>query len=331
MATPLDDLYVFSGQSNMALASAVCDYIGVPLRHTHHDKFSNDNLWVQLGESVRGKDVYIIQSLSEPVSDHLMQLLMMLNVARAGDAKRVTAVIPYYSYARSDKKDAPRVCITGRLVADLIQNSGADRAITMMLHSQQVHGFFSIPLDHLTSQSAFIDHFEKYKDNETVIVSPDEGYTKQAVRLARALGMPISVGTKVRLGDSKVRIDTILGSENIAKRAIIMDDEIATGSSITTIIETLRLYGAKEFVVACTHGVFTRSKNGQTALQRLQEIPDVIEIVTTDTVSLGEKGKGISKLTVLSIARVIGESILRNHESRSMGDLFTFWPAEMDT
>lgn len=325
-----EDLFVFSGESNEALAEAVCQHIGVPLRKTKHDKFSNDNLWIQLGESVRGKDVYIIQSLSEPVSDHLMQMLMMINVARVGDAKRVTAVIPYYSYARSDKKDAPRVCITGRLVADLIENSGADRVITMMLHSQQVHGFFSIPLDHLTSQSVFIKHFQKYKDNETVIVSPDEGYTKQAVRLARALEMPVSVGTKVRLGDDKVRIDTILGSENITKRAIIMDDEIATGSSITTLMKTLRQYGAKEFVLACTHGVFTKGKDGKTALERWEEVPDVVEIVTTDTAALGQKGAGSSKLTVLSIAEIIGESILRNHESRSMGDLFTFWDEVKD-
>ncbi|HLA44206.1 MAG TPA: ribose-phosphate diphosphokinase, partial [Aggregatilineales bacterium] len=188
MSEELKDLFIFSGQSNLPLAQKICESIGVPLLPTEYRRFSNDNLWIQLSESVRGKDVYIIQSLSERVSDHLMQLLMMVNVARVGDARRVTAVIPYFSYARSDKKDAPRVCITARLVADLIEKSGADRMITMMLHSDQVHGFFSIPLDHLTSQSVFIEHFKQYRDSDTVLVSPDVGYAKHVVHLARALG-----------------------------------------------------------------------------------------------------------------------------------------------
>ncbi|MCL4877131.1 MAG: ribose-phosphate pyrophosphokinase [Anaerolineae bacterium] len=323
MAKSFDDLFVFSGESNRELARAVCKYIGVPLKKNKTRKFSNDNLWIQLGESVRGKDVYIIQSLSEPVSDHLMEMLMMLNVARVGDARRVTAVIPYYSYARSDKKDAPRVCITARLVADLVQASGADRVITMMLHSEQVHGFFSMPLDHLTSQSVFVEHFKKYNDGQTVMVSPDEGFAKETVRLARALKLPVSIGTKVRLGDADVRIDAILGSSQIKRRAIVIDDEIATGSSMIKVMQALRENGAEEFILACTHGVFTRK-----AMERLQEIPDVVEIVSTDTVKLGKKKKGIDKLTVLSIANVLGEAILRNHEGRSMGSLFTFWPGE---
>ncbi|KAB2903864.1 MAG: ribose-phosphate pyrophosphokinase [Anaerolineae bacterium] len=323
MAKSFDDLFVFAGESNRELARAVCKYIGVPLKKNKTRKFSNDNLWIQLGESVRGKDVYIIQSLSEPVSDHLMEMLMMLNVARVGDARRVTAVIPYYSYARSDKKDAPRVCITARLVADLVQASGADRVITMMLHSEQVHGFFSMPLDHLTSQSVFVEHFKKYNDGQTVMVSPDEGFAKETVRLARALKLPVSIGTKVRLGDADVRIDAILGSSQIKRRAIVIDDEIATGSSMIKVMQALRENGAEEFILACTHGVFTRK-----AMERLQEIPDVVEIVSTDTVKLGKKKKGIDKLTVLSIANVLGEAILRNHEGRSMGSLFTFWPGE---
>lgn len=323
MVTSFDDLFVFAGESNRELARAVCKYIGVPLKKNKTRKFSNDNLWIQLGESVRGKDVYIIQSLSEPVSDHLMEMLMMLNVARVGDARRVTAVIPYYSYARSDKKDAPRVCITARLVADLVQASGADRVITMMLHSEQVHGFFSMPLDHLTSQSVFVEHFKKYNDGQTVMVSPDEGFAKETVRLARALKLPVSIGTKVRLGDADVRIDAILGSSQIKRRAIVIDDEIATGSSMIKVMQALRENGAEEFILACTHGVFTRK-----AMERLQEIPDVVEIVSTDTVKLGKKKKGIDKLTVLSIANVLGEAILRNHEGRSMGSLFTFWPGE---
>ena len=325
MSRSLDDLYVFSGQSNPDLAQAICAHVGVPLRKTHFRRFSNDNIWIQLGESVRGKDVYIVQSLHEPVSDNLMELLMMLNVARVGDASRVTAVIPYFSYARSDKKDLPRVCITARLVADLIQTSGADRVITMTLHSDQVHGFFTVPLDHLTSQSVFVEYFSKYMDTEdTVLVSPDVGYAKHVVRLARALKLNVAIGSKVRLGDNEVRIDALLGSGNVFKRAIVLDDEIATGGSMIKIVETLRSQGTEEFILACTHGVFTNN-----AAANLQKIPGVVEIVATDTVYMPHEVRDLEKLKTLSIAKVIGDGMIRIHEGRSMGSLFTFWPDDM--
>ncbi|NJL95261.1 MAG: ribose-phosphate pyrophosphokinase [Anaerolineae bacterium] len=320
----MDDLSIFSGESNPSLAQAICAHIGVSLKTAHFKRFSNDNLWVQLGESVRGRDVYIVQSLTEPVQDNLMQLLMMLNVARVGDARRVTAVIPYFSYARSDKKDAPRVCISARLVADLIQTAGADRVITMTLHSDQVHGFFSIPLDHLTSQSVFVEYFAKYTNTDTVIVSPDVGYAKHVVRLARALQLPVAIGSKVRLGDNDVRIDALLGSGEKARLAIVLDDEIATGSSMVTVMNALRAQGTEEFVLACTHGVFTN----QSAL-RLAELEGVQEIVTTDTVQHSEAIRQLPALGELSIASVLGDGILRNHQGQSMGSLFTFWPDEV--
>ena len=316
----LGDLYIFSGQSNRRLAKKICKSIGVPLRETKFDRFSNDNIWIQLGESVRGKDVYIVQSLTEPVSDYLMQMLMMLNVARVGDARRVTAVIPHYSYARSDKKDAPRICITARLVADLIQTSGADRVITMTLHSDQVHGFFSIPLDHLTSQSVFVEYFDKYRGTDTMLVSPDVGYGKHVVRLARELGLSVAITVKERLADDYVRIDAVLGMGEVPERVIIVDDEIATGGTIKQAIEAIREKGAKEFIIACTHGIL--SKNAASALQ---EIEGVTEIVITDTVRLDKSVRELEKITILSLAKVLGEGILRNHKAASMGSLFTFW------
>lgn len=319
----LDDLYIFSGQSNLRLAQEVCNYLGVPLRKTHYKRFSNDNLWIQLDESVRGKDVFIIQSLSHPVSDYLMQLMMMLNVAKMGDARRVSAVIPYYSYARSDKKDAPRVCITGRLVADLINFSGADRVITMTLHSDQVHGFFTAPLDHLTSQSVFVEYFQKYKDTDTMLVSPDMGYAKHVIKLARALKLDVSIGSKVRMGDDQVIIDALLGSGRSAKCAIVMDDEIATGGTMVKIVDALRRSGTEEFVLACTHGVFTNN-----ALDNLLPIEGLLEIVCTDTVLVSDEYRAMENVSVLSIAGVLGDGILRSHEGRSMGSLFTFWPDE---
>lgn len=316
----LDDLFVFSGESNTLLANKICDSIGVPLRNTEFDRFSNDNIWIQLGESVRGKDVYIIQSLTEPVSDHLMQMLMMINVARVGDARRVTAVIPHYSYARSDKKDAPRICITSRLVADLIETSGADRVITMTLHSDQVHGFFSVPLDHLTSQSVFVEHFNQYRGTDTMLVSPDVGYAKHVVHLARELGLPVAITVKERLADDYVRIDAVLGMGEVPERVIFVDDEIATGGSMKQAIEAVREKGAKEFIIACTHGILSRN-----AASSLQAIKGVTEIVVTDTVFLGEEVRTLDKVTVLSLAKVLGAGILHNHKGESIGSLFTFW------
>lgn len=317
----LDDLYIFSGESNIPLAENIADYLGVPMRPTAYSRFSNDNISIQLGESVRGKDVYIIQSLTQPVQDHLLQLLMMLDVARTGDADRVTAVIPFYSYGRSDKKDAPRICITARLVADLITQAGADRVITMVLHSDQVHGFFSIPLDHLTSFPVLSAYFQQQDLSDTVLVSPDVGYAKQASKLARLLNLPLAIGTKVRLGDSEVEIDEILGSGVHARRAIIIDDEIATAGTMVEICQRLKeKMGVEEFTLACTHGLFS----GQ-AVERINAMPNLVEVVTTDTVLAPHAVASIPKLKIQTIAPVLGEAIRCNHLGQSVGDLFAFW------
>ena len=196
--------YIFAGTSNEPLARAICEHLGVPLRPTRIERFSNGTLKVQLGESVRNKDVYIIQSLTSPVHRHIMQLLMMLDIARTGDAARVTAVIPYYSYARSDKKDAPRISITAKLVARLIETAGADRAIAMALHSAQTHGFFDVPLDHLTALRVMVDHFKKQDLTDTVVVSPDVGYAKQATKRLCAQ-LPLAVGSRCASATRKSR------------------------------------------------------------------------------------------------------------------------------
>lgn len=317
----LDDLYIFSGQANIPLARSVADYLGIPLRPTNFKRFSNDNLWIQLGESVRGKDVYIIQSLTPPVQDHLLQMLMMLDVARTGDADRVTAVIPYYSYGRSDKKDAPRICITARLVADMITNSGADRLITMVLHSDQVHGFFSIPLDHLTSFPVLSAYFKQEDLSDTILVSPDVGYAKQASKLARLLNLPLAIGTKFRIADSDVEIDDILGNVQKKRRAIVIDDEIATAGTMIRICERLRDdFGIEEFTLACTHGLFTGE-----AVDRINSLKDLTEVVTTDSIFAPHALENIEKLRVQTIAPVIGEAIRCNHLGQSVGDLFAFW------
>lgn len=324
MSKPIDNLYVFSGSSNRPLAEAICRHLYVPLRSTFIDRFSNDNIHIQLGTSVRGKDVYIVQSLSPPVSDNLLELLMMINIARTGAAASVNAVIPYYSYARSDKKDEPRVCITARLIADLIEAAGVDRVITMTLHSPQVHGFFGVPMDHLTSMSAFIQHLIAQDCKDTVLVSPDHGYAKRASQLAKALGLNVAVGNKRRLQDDQVRIDNILGRGlGRYRHAIVIDDEIATGGSIVEVVRVLRRIGFKEFTIACTHGLFTGK-----APKRMRKLKDVREILTTDTVALKPKKrkKFPTNFKVLSVAPIFAQAILCNYHGRSVGELFEFWP-----
>jgi ribose-phosphate pyrophosphokinase len=316
----LEDLFIFSGESNVPLAEAICESLGIPIQPAHFTRFNNDNIWMQLGVSVRGKDVYLIQSLSPPSQDYLMQLLMMINVARTGGAARVTAVIPYFSYGRSDKKDAPRICITARLVADLIQTAGADRVITMMLHSDQVHGFFKIPLDHLTSLGVLSQYFKHDDLHDTTLVSPDVGYAKKASQLASWLDIPLAVGTKVRLGDSEVEINEVLNSGKLGKRAIIIDDEISTGGTVTRMAETLhKRHGVEECVIACTHGLFVGD-----AIKRLQSIPYITKVVTTDTV-LAPQTVYLNNLHTETIAPVLAEGIRCNYLGESVGDLFAFW------
>lgn len=317
---PSDGLFVFAGESNTPLAEAICKHLKVPLQSSHFTRFSNDNLWLQLGTSVRGKDVYLIQSLTPPAQDHLFQLLMMINVARTGGATRVTAVIPYFSYGRSDKKDAPRICITARLVADLIEQAGADRVITMALHSDQVHGFFGIPLDHLTSLGVLSAHFQKYDLSETTLVSPDVGYAKKAAQVASLLGIPLAVGTKVRLGDSEVEINELLNSGKLNRRAIIIDDEISTAGTVTSMAELLYTkHGVEECILACTHGLFVGK-----AIQRLREVDYISRVVTTDTV-LAPHAKSLTNLHTESVSKVLAQGIYRNHVGQSVGPLFAFW------
>ncbi len=325
MSLAAEDLFVFSGTSNEPLAEDICDYLGVRLKPTNIKRFSHGTLRIQLGESVRNKDVYIIQSLTDPVHRHLMQLLMMLDIARHGDASRVTAVIPYYAYARSDKKDAPRICITAKLVAQLIEASGADRAIALALHSPQVHGFFDVPLDHLTSMRVLVEYFRERDLSDTVIVSPDVGYAKQATKLAAALGLPLAVGSKIRLDDSQVEIKTVLGAQGpAAKRAIVIDDEIATGGTMVEIVQVMSEMGTERFSLACTHGLFTGN-----AVERLNALDCVDEIICTDSVYAPEAHAKLAKLRVESVASVLGDGIMCNHEGESVGELFTFWDEDV--
>ncbi len=317
-----EDVRFFSGLSNPRLAQKIADHLGIPLSGTHVSRFSNDNLFIQLGASVRGRVVYIVQSLTPPVSDHLVELLMMLDIAKSAAAREVHAIIPYFSYARSDKKDAPRISITARLIADLLKTAGATHVMTMNLHSPQVHGFFSMPTDPLTARGLFLDYFLKKELNpaEAMVVAPDMGRAGSAARFAALLGLPVATASKVRISDTQVKIGGLLKRQIYGfKHALVYDDEIATAGSVTELSKLLVRKGeVEDITLICTHGLFLGK-----AEQRLAAIPQIKEIVTTDTTMMPDDRK-LPNLTILSVAQIFGEAIRRNYLHESIGDLFTF-------
>lgn len=316
---PADEIRIFSGSSNQPLAQSIAAELNVPLEQTHVKRFSNDNLYIQLGASVRYRRVYIVQSLTPPVNDNLMELLMMVDIARDASASEVHAIIPYYSFGRSDKKDAPRISITARLVADLLKTAGATHVMSMMFHSPQVHGFFHIPTDPLSSRPVFQKYLEDRDLSGTIIISPDMGQAKSAARFAKSLNLPVAAGNKERVSDTEVRISGLVGNQVKGhKRALIYDDEISTGGSIAELARVLIAEDVEEILVMCTHGVFTRG-----GLERLADIPQIQEIVTTDTANIPLE-KRHPKLTVLSVAKIFADSIRHNFNRESIGDLFVY-------
>jgi ribose-phosphate pyrophosphokinase len=309
------EIAVFSGSAHPELAAEICSHLGERLLPVRLVRFANDCLEVQLQSNCRERDVFLIQPLCPPVQEHLVELLLMLDAARGASAARVTAVIPHYAYARSDKKDMPRVSIGGRLVADLLVTAGANRVLTMTLHSPQVHGFFSVPVDHLHALRELANHFRTQELSNTVVVSPDLGNAKAAAAFARRLELPLAAGAKQRLSDDQVVITSIIGDVT-GRDVIVLDDEIARGSTILELLNRLRERNVRSVRVACTHGLFTDG-----ALQRIEAAPEVIEVVCTNTVPIPEKLLG-GKLTVISLASALAEAIRRIHEGESVSALF---------
>jgi len=316
---PADQVRFFSGSSNPALAANIAKELGVPLDDTHISRFSNDNLYIQLGATVRYRRVYIVQSLSQPVNDHLVELLMMLDIARGAAASEIHAIIPYYSFARSDKKDAPRISITARLVADLLKTAGATHVMSMVFHSPQVHGFFSIPTDPLSSWLILQEYLKTRDLTGAILVTPDMGQAKAAARFAKVLKLPIAAGNKERLSDTEVVIRGLVGNQVRGhKRALIYDDEISTGGSIHELSRMLINDGVEEIRIVCTHGVFTRG-----GLERLAGVPEIREIITTDTAYIPPE-KRHPKLKILSVAPVFADAIRHNLQRESLKELFVF-------
>ncbi|WP_420644601.1 ribose-phosphate diphosphokinase [Candidatus Leptofilum sp.] len=314
-----DDVRLFSGRSNVPLAQKIGEHLQIPLEETKFSRFSNDNLFVQLGASVRGRIVYIVQSLTPPVSDHLVELLMMLDIAKSAAAREIHAIIPYFSYARSDKKDAPRISITARLIADLLHSSGATHVMTMTLHSPQVHGFFSIPADPLTARMT-LEQFIRQRPldpSRDVVVAPDMGRAKPAARFAAGLGLPIASADKTRISDTEVKIGGLIRRQVEGfKHAYVYDDEIATAGSVVELSEVLVESGVEKISLICTHGLFLGP-----ALDRIKSIPQIQEIITTDTVERPSDRRP-PNLKVISVGNVFAEAIRQNYLRRSIGELF---------
>jgi ribose-phosphate pyrophosphokinase len=307
------EIVVFSGSAHTGLANRICSDLGVGLSPVEIHRFSNDCLQVQLQVNCRQRDVYIVQPLVPPTQEHLMELLLMIDAARGASAAQITAVMPHYAYARSDKKDASRISIGGRLVADLLVAAGVDRVLTMALHAPQVHGFFSVPVDHLTAIGVLADHFRSADLTNTVVVSPDLGNAKTATQFARLLGLPVAAGSKQRLSDDRVVIDAIVG-DVAGKRAIILDDEIATGGSIIELLDRLKELGCTEAAVATTHGLFAGK-----AVERLRSHPSITEVISTDTVP---RPDGFPELQVSSVSGLFAAAIQRIHDGESVSSLF---------
>ncbi|MBN9745963.1 MULTISPECIES: ribose-phosphate pyrophosphokinase [Amycolatopsis] len=309
------DIAVFSGSAHPELAAEICVNLGVPLLPVEIDRFANDCLQVQLQANCRERDVFLIQPLVKPVQENLVELLLMLDAARGASAARTTVVMPHYSYARSDKKDAPRISIGGRLVADLMVTAGANRVLTMTLHSPQVHGFFSVPVDHLHALHELAQYFRQYDLSETTVVSPDLGNAKEAAHFARLLGAKVAAGAKQRFADDRVEITSVIG-EIAGRDIIVLDDEIARGSTVLELLDRLREMGARSIRVACTHGLFADG-----ALKRIGGQEDVLEIVCTNTVPVPAEER-TEKLRILSIAPALAEAMRRIHNGESVSSLF---------
>jgi len=311
----MDELKVFSGNAHPALAKAITDYLGIPLGNCEVMEFSNENTFVRVLENVRERDIFIVQPISSPVNSHLMELLIMIDAMKRASAKRITAVIPYYAYGRSDKKDQPRVPITARLVADLLTVAGANRVLTVDLHKAQIQGFFNIPVDELTAFYLLSDYFKEKKLKNLVLVATDFGISKQARDIAERLHTPLAIMEKRRLGnEDKTETLNVIGDVK-GKVALAVDEEIDTAGSLVGVVNTLLERGAKEVYACSTHPVFSGP-----AIERIAGC-QVKEVVVTDTVPVPTQ-KRIDKIVVLPIAPLLGEAIRRIHTGQSVGAMF---------
>lgn len=311
----MDELKVFSGTAHPALARAICDYLHIPLGEAEVFEFSNENIFVRILENVRERDVFIVQPICCPVNRSLVELLIMLDAFRRASAGRITAVVPYYGYSRTDKKDQPRVPITARLIADLITTAGANRLLTVDLHAPQIQGFFTIPVDELTARPMLAQYFKQKALNNLVVVATDIGISKAARDVAAKLGAPLAIMEKRRVGNVDACETLNVIGEVEGMNALTVDDEIDTAGSLVGVVNALLKRGASKVYACCTHPVFSGP-----AIQRIAACP-VKEVAVTDSIPVNGDKK-MNKITVLSIASLVGEAIHRIHTGLSVGAMF---------
>ncbi len=311
----MDELKVFSGNGHPVLAQAIADYLRIPLGKCEVFDFSNENIFVRILDNVRERDTFVVQPICSPVSKNLMELLIMLDALKRASAARITAVIPYYGYGRTDKKDQPRVPITARLVADLLTVAGANRVLTVDLHAPQIQGFFNIPVDELTALNLLSKHFNDVRFDGLVVVATDIGISKRARDLAEKLNAPLAIVEKRRVGNvDQTETLNIIGDAK-GRVALTVDDEIDTAGSLVAVVNALKERGATSVYACCTHPVFSGP-----AIKRIAACP-VKEVVVTDTIPV-TGAKKLDKITVLPIAPLLGEAIRRIHTGQSIGEMF---------
>jgi ribose-phosphate pyrophosphokinase len=309
------ELRVFSGNAHPDLAQAISDYLEMPLGQCEAFKFSNENIFVRFCENIRARDVFLVQPIVSPVNDRLMELFVMIDAAKRASAGRITAVVPYYAYGRSDKKDQPRIPITARLVANFMEAAGADRLLTVDLHAGQIQGFFNIPVDELTALYILSRYFKDKGIANLTVVSTDVGDAKRARNVADRLNAPLAIVEKRRIGnEQRAEAVNIIG-EVKGRNALIVDDEVDTGSTLVATMELLQRQGVLDIYACCTHPVLSGP-----AVERIERCP-AKELVVTDTIPLPVE-KRLPKITVLSLAPLLGEAIQRIHTGQSVGELF---------
>jgi len=312
----LDKIKIFCGNSNPQLAREICEKLGLSLSESLVRTFSDGEIRVEIRENVRGRDVYIVQSTCAPTNNNLMEMLIMMDALKRASAAKITAVIPYYGYARQDRKAAPRTPITSKLVADLITTAGADRVVTVDLHAGQIQGFFNIPVDNLYAAPVIVEHItNEFAEDNIVMVSPDAGGTERARAFAKRLGCTLAVIDKRRSAPNVAEVMYVIGDVR-DRVAILLDDMIDTAGTLTHGARALKQHGASKIYACATHGVLSGP-----ALERINE-SDITEVVLTNTIQLREKAGQTSKIRLLSVAPLLAEAIRRIHEDESVSSLF---------
>lgn len=310
-----NDIFIFSGNSNRPLAARICEYLKLPLGGAKVTTFSDGEIQIEIHENVRSRDVYVVQSTCAPVNDNLVELLLMIDAFKRSSVRRITAVMPYYGYARQDKKVAPRVPISAKLVADMLTAAGANRVITMDLHAGQIQGFFNIPVDNLFAAPVLIAHIRRLFDGDLVIVSPDAGGVERARAFAKRLNADLAIIDKRRSAPNQAKAMAVIGNVE-GKVAVILDDMVDTAGTLVEASEALMNARAREVHACCAHPVLSGE-----AVERIRRSP-LKSVVVTDTIPLKADAQACEKISVLSIAELVGEAIIRSHRGDSVTSLF---------